>query len=158
VRSTTSPSGPPAWPQTLPGTERTRPGVPAAVAAGGALGAAARYGVAQLFHVGGGGFPWATFWTNVSGSLAFGFLLVLIVVRFPPSRYARPFVATGFLGAFTTFSTLVVEVDLLVRDGHLPIAVTYVLASLIVGLAAVWAGMTLARLIPGGRRATASNG
>lgn len=122
------------------------PAVVAAVAAGGALGAPARYAVAEVVSIG-DGFPWATFWTNVSGSLLLGFLLMLVVHRFPPSRFLRPFVATGFLGAFTTFSTFVVEADLLVRDGHPATAAVYVTASLVVGLAAVWAGVV------GGRRA-----
>jgi CrcB protein len=120
----------------------------AAVAVGGALGAPARYEVAQLIHVANGGFPWATFWTNVSGSFALGFLLILVIEHFPPSRYVRPFLATGFLGAFTTFSTFAVETDLLIKDGHAFVAVTYALGSLFVGFAAVWAGILLARLVP----------
>jgi CrcB protein len=120
----------------------------AAIAAGGALGAPARYGVAQLVHVATGSFPWATFWTNVSGSFALGFLLVLIIERYPPTRYLRPFFATGFLGAFTTFSTFAVETDLLVKDGHAALGVVYALASLTVGFAAVWVGMRGARLTP----------
>ena len=120
----------------------------AAVAAGGALGAPARYGVAQLVHVAQDTFPWATFWTNVSGSFALGLLLVLIVDRFPPTRYLRPFFATGFLGAFTTFSTFAVEADLLARDKRPGIAAAYVAASVGVGLAAVWAGIVLGRLTP----------
>lgn len=134
----------------MPRTERSRPGVLAAVAVGGALGAPARYGVAQLLPSAGGSFPWATFWTNVSGSFALGLLLALMIGRFPPSRYLRPFFATGFLGAFTTFSTFAVEIDLLVKDGHASIAVAYALASLVIGLAAAGAGIVLARR--GGRR------
>ncbi len=78
----------------------------------------ARYGIAQLIHVAPDSFPWATFWTNISGSFALGLVLALIVERFPPTRYLRPFVATGFLGAYTTYSTFAVETDLLVKDGH----------------------------------------
>ncbi len=60
----------------------------AAVPVGGALGTGARYGVAQLVHVPPGSFP--TFWANVTGSFVLGAILVLIVERFPPSRYVRP--------------------------------------------------------------------
>ena len=127
---------------------RKRPGVLAAVAAGGALGAPARYVVGEVVNVAESTFPWATFWTNVTGSFALGFLLVLVIARFPPSRYVRPFFATGFLGAFTTFSTLAVETDLLVKEGHASLGIVYALTSLVAGLAAVWAG---ARRTPVGR-------
>lgn len=119
----------------------------AAVAAGGALGAPARYLMADLIGVGATGFPWATFWTNVAGSLLLGVLLVVLVDRFPPSSHLRPFVATGFLGSFTTFSTFVVEADLLVDGGQPATAAAYVTATLVVSLTAVWLG------IAGGRRA-----
>lgn len=120
----------------------------AVIAAGGALGAPARYEVAQLVHVAKDSFPWATFWTNIGGSFALGCFLIVVIERFPPSRYLRPFFATGFLGAFTTFSTFAVEVDLLVKDGHAAIGIAYAVASLVAGLAAVSAGILSARLVP----------
>src|SRR5205085_11955756 len=112
----------------------------AAVAIGGALGASARYGVTQLITLSPDSFPWATFWTNVSGSFALGVVLALVLERFPPSRYARAFAATGFLGAYTTYSTFAVETDLLVKDGHAGIAVAYVVVSFVAGFVAVFAG------------------
>jgi len=118
------------------------------MAAGGALGTPARFEVAQLIHVTPGTFPWATFWTNISGSFLLGFLLVLLIERFPPTQYLRPFFATGFLGAFTTFSTFAVETDVLIKDGHAVIGITYALASVAAGLVAVWTGMQLARHAP----------
>ena len=124
----------------------------AVIFVGGALGASARYGVAQLLHTETRSFPWATFWTNVSGSLVLGILLVLVLERFPPSRYLRPFMATGFLGAYTTYSTFAIETDVLVKDGHTATALAYVGASLVVGVAAVWVGMLVARLLPLSRR------
>jgi len=130
---------------------RARPGVVVAVAAGGALGAPARYAFAGGVHIAENSFPWATFWTNVSGSFALGFLLVLVIKRFPPSRYVQPFFATGFLGAFTTFSALAVETDLLIKEGQASMGVMYALISLVVGFAAVWAGMVLARHVPSRR-------
>jgi CrcB protein len=119
--------------------------VVAAISLGAMPGAATRYGLSRAIASPAGTFPWATFWTNVSGSLVLGFLLVLLVERYPSDRYVRPFAATGFLGAYTTFSTFSVEADLLVKDGHAAIAFTYVLASLVVGLAAVVAGVVTAR-------------
>jgi CrcB protein len=127
---------------------RAEPSVLAAIALGGALGAQARYGLAQLVHVAPGDFPWATFVTNVTGSFALGVVLTLIVERFPPTRYLRPFVATGFLGAYTTYSTFAVETDLLIRDGHALVGVVYAAASLLAGLTAVWAGIWGARILP----------
>jgi fluoride exporter len=130
------------------GRARLRPGVLVAIALGAALGAPARYGMAQVIHVAPGSFPWATFVTNVSGSFALGLAVALIVERFPPSRYLRPFVATGFLGAYTTYSTFAVEADLLVKEGHAAIGVAYAVASLVAGFAAVWAGIVTARRVP----------
>jgi CrcB protein len=109
-------------------------------------GAAARYGMSQWIHVPAGRFPWPTFWTNVSGAFALGLLLVVLLERFPPARYLRAFAATGFLGAYTTFSTFSVEADVLVKDGHASTAFAYVVASLVVGLGAAWAGMALGRM------------
>jgi CrcB protein len=136
------------------GAKRPRTGAPvlAAIALGGAMGAPARYGVAQLVHVAPGSFPWATFWTNVSGSFALGAVLALVLQRFPPTRYLRPFLATGFLGAYTTYSTFAVETDLLFKDGHAAIGVAYVAASMIGALVAVWAGIVTARAVPLPRR------
>jgi len=120
----------------------------AAIAAGGALGAPARYGIAQLVHVAPHTFPWATFWTNISGSFALGVVMALVLERFPPTRYVRPFVATGFLGAYTTYSTFAVEADLLVKDGRAGTGVAYAAATVVAGMAAVWGGILAARSLP----------
>jgi CrcB protein len=130
------------------GRRRSEASVVVAIAAGGALGAPARYGLAQLIPVAPDGFPWATFWTNVSGSFALGLVMVLILERFPPSRYARPFVAVGFLGAYTTYSTFAVETDLLVKDGHPLTALTYALGTVVAGCLAVFGGMRTAWAVP----------
>ena len=120
-----------------------------AVAVGGAAGAPARYEATHLIPVRNGGFPGATFWVNVAGSFVLGLLLVLLLERFPPTRYLRPLLATGFLGAFTTFSAFAVETDLLAKDSHVALALAYVGASLGAGLAAAWMGVVAARrLIP----------
>ena len=126
---------------------RTTPDVLGAIAVGGALGTAARYGVAQLATGAPGRFPWATFLTNVSGSFALGLALALLLERFPPSRYLRPFVATGFLGAYTTSSTFAVETVLLARDGDAGLALTYAAVSLVGGLVMAWAGIWAARSV-----------
>jgi CrcB protein len=127
---------------------RFAPGALVAVALGGALGAPARYGVAQLIVSPAARFPWATFWTNISGSAVLGCVLALLVERFPPGRYLRAFVATGFLGSYTTFSTFIVESDLLVRDGRALLALTYCVASLLAGLVAMVVGLGIGRRVP----------
>jgi CrcB protein len=94
-----------------------------------------------------GHFPWGTFIVNMTGSALLGFLMVAIVERFPRHRMARPLLATGFVGAYTTFSTLAVEAVVLARGAHLATAVAYVLVSFAAGLPCVWAGMSAARLL-----------
>jgi CrcB protein len=116
------------------------------------LGALARYWVAQVIHVPTNGFPAATFCVNVSGSLFLGLVLAMLLERFPPTRYVRPFIATGFCGAYTTYSTFAVETDLLVKNGHTPTALAYVAASFAAGFGALWAGMWAARMAPLPRR------
>lgn len=111
-----------------------------AVGMGGALGSAARYGVAQAWPTPAHGFPWATFVTNVTGCLAIGLLLG---VRRTPT--ARAFGATGVLGGFTTFSTFAIEGDGLWRADRPWLAAAYVAGTLLVALAATWLGRTLIR-------------
>ncbi|MGZ4734062.1 MAG: fluoride efflux transporter CrcB [Acidimicrobiia bacterium] len=127
---------------------RTRPGVLIAISVGGVAGTAARYGLSRIMHVAVGSFPWATFTVNVSGSFVLGALITLIIERWPPSRYLRPFAAIGFLGAYTTFSTYMTEAVVLAKDQHGDIAALYVITSLVCGLVAVYVGIVTARLSP----------
>lgn len=127
---------------------RAQPDVLAAIALGGMLGASARFGVSRWLPTHPNGFPWATFWTNLSGSFLLGLLLVLLLERFPPTRLVRPFLATGILGAFTTMSTYEVETALLVKNGHVLTALAYGLGSLVAGLALAYAGILAGRLTP----------
>jgi fluoride exporter len=129
-------------------SRRAQPDVLAVIALGGMLGACARYGVARWLPARPDGFPWATFWTNMSGCFLLGLLLVLLLERFPPTRLVRPFVATGILGAFTTMSTYQVETALLIKDGHALTALAYGIGSLAVGLALTYTGILAGRLIP----------
>jgi CrcB protein len=130
------------------GHGRARLDVVAVIALGGMIGASARYGIARWLPTRPGGFPWATFWTNLSGSFLLGLLLVLVLERFPPSRYLRPFAATGILGAFTTMSTFEVETALLLKDGHATTALLYGVGSIVAGLALAYAGILAGRLTP----------
>ncbi len=125
-----------------------RPGILAAVAIGGVLGACSRYELSLAVTSRSGTFPLSTFVINVTGSLALGALLTLIVERWRPSEYVRPFAATGFLGAYTTWSTFMVDTDNLIKAGHVGIAAGYVAASLVAGLTAVYIGMVSVRSWP----------
>jgi fluoride exporter len=137
------------------GSAFARPSVVLAVAAGGAFGSPARYGVGLLVAVPAGTFPWATFWVNLSGSLVLGALLALVIDRWPPNQFVRPFFATGFIGAYTTWSTFTVEADQLYAHGHAALATTYVGTSLVGGLVAVYVGMLAIRVLPAGRGGSA---
>lgn len=125
-----------------------RPDVLAVIAIGGMLGATARFKLSEALHTTADRFPWATFWINVSGSFLLGFLLVVLLERFPPTRYLRPFLATGILGAYTTMSTYTVETALLFKDGHAATAMLYGLGSIVVGVFLAYAGIATARLVP----------
>lgn len=127
---------------------RAQADVLAAIAVGGMLGATLRFKLAEALPTTTGHFPWATFWTNVSGSFLLGFLLVLLLERFPSTRLVRPFLATGILGAFTTMSTYQTETTLLIKDGHLGVAILYSLGSLAAGLGLAYAGILAGRLTP----------
>jgi CrcB protein len=124
---------------------RSRWDVLLVIAAGGALGSLARWGVGELMPWSGEGFPWATFLENVSGSLVLGALMVFLLDVWPPHRYLRPFLGVGLLGGYTTFSTYVLEARHLLAGGHAPVAMAYLGGSLAAGLAAVWLGIATAR-------------
>jgi fluoride exporter len=117
----------------------------AAIAVGGALGTLARYGTERAIVASAGGFPWATFAVNVCGSFLLGLIMTLVVERWPPTRFVRPFAAIGFCGGFTTFSTVTVETAQRAQHGHLALAAGYVVATLVAGFMAAVLGMVVAR-------------
>jgi fluoride exporter len=117
------------------------------IACAGGVGALARYAVGRILPTASGHFPWSTFWINVTGSLIIGFVLVLLAERFSHARLARPLVATGFLGAYTTFSTYMVDTDTLFHDHHVATGVIYATASVATGMIAVLLGIVAARFL-----------
>jgi CrcB protein len=116
-----------------------------AVAAGGAIGALARYGLLLAWPALPGGFPWGTFVVNLSGCLAIGVLMVLVTEVRPVHPLVRPFLGTGVLGGFTTFSAYADEVRALFRPEWMVVAAAYLAGTLVAALAATAAGVWLAR-------------
>jgi len=121
-----------------------------AVFVGGCAGGLARYGVTRLWPTPRDGFPWATFVINLSGAFVLAVLLVLITEWLPPTRYVRPLLGTGFCGAWTTFSSVVVSTDQLVAHEHAATGLLYLLGSLAGGLVAAVAGLAVGRLLARG--------
>lgn len=119
------------------------------IAAGGAIGAVARHFVGGRVMVALGlpGFPWGTLTVNVVGALLMGAIVELAALRLSLSDPMRAFLTVGLLGGFTTFSAFSLEVALLMQKNlHLQ-AFLYVLASVLLTVAAVFAGLYLVRLV-----------
>jgi len=118
----------------------------AQVAAGGAIGAAARYlaGVAVL-RAAGPGFPWGTLAVNVAGSFLMG-VLIVVLAHLGGTRFA-PFLAVGVLGGFTTFSSFSLDAVTLYERGAVGAAAGYVAGSVVLSLAALFAGLAIARAV-----------
>jgi CrcB protein len=124
-----------------------RPGALLLVAAGGLAGTLARYGLAELDPTAPRGWPWATFVANLAGALALGGLLELLARRGPDTggrRQLRLLLGTGFCGGLTTYSTLAVETDLLVRAHRAGLALLYLAATVAAGFAAAAVGIAAA--------------
>lgn len=116
-----------------------------AVLLGGAAGGTARYLLGEAFPDPEGGFPRTTFAVNVSGAFVLALLLVLLVEGSRPRPHLRAAVGTGFLGAFTTFSTVVAAADRLVLLDRWEVAAGYVAGSTVAGLVAAAAGLLAGR-------------
>lgn len=125
--------------------------IPLYIAAGGALGALARYGLSGWVQGwAGASFPWGTFAVNVIGSLGIGFAFGFLEGA-PVSAELRALITVGLLASFTTFSTLTYETVALLREGAWLRAGAYSLGSLAIGLAAVMIGLGAASAVLRGR-------
>ncbi len=114
------------------------------VALGGALGSAARYMVNVVaLRAFGTGFPVATMTVNVAGSFLMG-ALVVVLAQWGGTRMA-PFLMTGVLGGFTTFSAYSLDAVTLWDRGQTSLAATYVMGSVVLSLTALVLGMATAR-------------
>jgi CrcB protein len=119
----------------------------AAVGAGAVLGANLRYIVANYAAARwGADFPFGTLLINISGAFVIGVFLALLATRTELSPLVRLFVATGFLGGYTTFSSYTWEALTLARDGAWVNMIVYVGGSNLLGLLGVWFGASLGSL------------
>lgn len=119
-----------------------------AIGVAGALGALARYGldgaVSRRLPA---SFPWGTLVVNVSGALVLGFVLTLMTEQLSTAPWIRSALAIGFLGAYTTFSTLTYETYRLLEDGAVGLAAANILGSAAAGLVAVYLGVVAGRAL-----------
>jgi len=114
------------------------------VAAGGALGAMARYGLGRLLPA--AGWPWGTLAVNVIGGLAMGLLTGWLAFRGgAQAESIRLFAAVGVLGGFTTFSAFSLETALMIERRDFAMAGGYIAASVVLSIAALFLGLMLAR-------------
>lgn len=114
------------------------PAVVAAAAVGGAVGALARWAVSEAAPVAPGTFPWSTFAINVAGALLLGALPAVAAVR--RHRAIAVLLGTGVLGGFTTLSAFAEEGRALIERGHLALAATYLVGTVLAGVAAARLG------------------
>jgi CrcB protein len=120
----------------------------AAIAVAGAIGALVRYGLEGLVsRRAPGAFPWGTFAVNVSGAFVLGFVFTVMTEQFTVAPWIRGAVTIGFLGAYTTFSTLSFESYRLLEDGAIGIAAANMFGSLAAGLGAVYLGVVTGRVL-----------
>ncbi|MCT4356185.1 CrcB family protein [Streptomyces sp. Je 1-79] len=116
------------------------------VAAGGALGAAARYGASLAWPTPAGAFPWTTLAVNTAGCAAIGVLTVLLTeAATAPHPLLRPFLGTGILGGFTTFSAYALEAQRLLGAGDAGRGVAYLAGTVVAALGAVGAATLATR-------------
>ena len=117
-----------------------------AIALGGAVGALSRhYMAAAVSRAFGLGFPYGTLTVNVVGCFLMGLLVEALALRFSITPEARGFLAVGLLGGFTTFSAFSLEVALLYERGQLLLAALYVVASVVLSVAALFGGLAVGR-------------
>jgi CrcB protein len=118
------------------------------IAIGGAAGATTRYVVdTWVSERAGGAFPWGTFVINISGSLILGLLFALAVERGVLPASVRGPLLIGFIGAYTTFSTLMLESWRLIESGAVVLGLANLVGSSVIGMVAVVGGLMLGRAL-----------
>jgi CrcB protein len=125
----------------------------AVISAGGVLGALARFGLTSAFPAAAGHFDWAVFGINVGGCFVIGLVIVLITESRRANHLLRPFLATGVLGGFTTFSTYVVGMQHDLSAAAPRTALAYGAGTALAALTAAWVGVQAANALVNARRA-----
>ncbi len=116
------------------------------IGAAGFLGAITRYRVDRwITYRMKGSFPWGTLLVNLTGCFILGLLLSVFAQRLAPNSDLRAALTVGFVGAYTTFSALAYQTLTLSENGNIDLAILYMLASLVPGVAAVWLGTLIGR-------------
>lgn len=118
------------------------------IALGGALGATLRHFMnVWIARIAGSDFPWHTMLINISGSFVMGLLISLMALRWNVGNELRAFLTTGILGGYTTFSAFSLDFAVLVERKAYALAGVYALGSVVPSLAAIFAGLALARAL-----------
>ncbi len=118
------------------------------IAVGGAAGAVSRYLLqGWVEELTGGRFPWGTFAVNISGSFFLGLVFALAMDRAIMSPEIRVPLMIGFIGSYTTFSTLMLESWSLVEEGDIVYMLGNLVGSVVIGMIAVVAGLAVGRLL-----------
>lgn len=127
------------------GRLREHASVVAVVALGGAIGACGRYAASLLWPTAPDAFPWTTLAVNVTGCAVMGIFMALISEVWSAHRLLRPFVGTGILGGYTTFSTYAADIQHLVDSGHAATALAYLALTVLAALGSTWTAAALTK-------------
>ena len=119
----------------------------ASIFAGGAIGALLRVWLGEHFTGSASAWPWVTFTVNVTGSFALAYFATRLQERLPQSTYRHPLLGTGFCGAYTTFSTMQVEILEMLEHDRYGLATGYAIASITAGYLAIWLATAIVRRV-----------
>jgi CrcB protein len=119
----------------------------AAIFVGGAAGSLLRVALSDHYPSAATSWPWIVFIINVTGAFILGYFVTRLQERLPLSTYRRPLVGTGFCGAFTTFSTVQLELVKMLEHHRIALAIGYAVASIAAGYLAIFFATVVTRRI-----------
>jgi fluoride exporter len=118
-----------------------------AVGLGGGVGALARYFIAGWLQPAGANFDWGIFAVNISGGFLMGLIVEASALRLNLAPELRSFLTVGILGGYTTFSTFSLDSALLLQKGEYALAAGYMIGSVVLSIAALFAGLWVVRVL-----------